>query len=236
MWRTFAVVALCALVAMAQEEKPCAVPCTFPPHWWAAHKTHAAWQALAGTEMCNSTAQDALTGSGAAHMDDAGHEAAAQVITAQLNVAGCPLAAPSSLATVATSLQHGCVGAKLDEKALGELTDWNAGREEGGPCHCTDLECARYVNPQAVIDEEMVAIEKLSSAEIGFLVWAIVATVIMVILAVVVVVLLARMDWQSWTWWHEWTSSSAPANVEEDGGKAALLAQTPASTSAGISL
>ena len=201
--RFYILVAMVVAVAMAQNATaPCQVGCTFSPHYWSAHHSHPAWKALEQETLCDGTAHDALVNGGTAGEDDLGHEAAAQVIAAQLNlaVAQCPSAAPSFLLGVAMSLSQGCIGMTVDREQLDNLTLWNAGQYPGGPCHCTNLECARYVAPQAVIDKEMAAIEELSSTDVGFLVWAIVATVIAVVLALVVLVLLLRADWNTWSW------------------------------------
>lgn len=196
-----AVVALVMLAAMgALAQSSCAVGCAYPPHHWRKHHDHPAWQALSGKELCSGTARDALDGVLPAQVDDAGHEAASEVVAAQLNLAmfQCPTAAPASLLVVGAALQRGCVGVVVPQEAVDDLAAWNAGKREDGPCHCSDLECARVVAPQKVIDKETAAIEELSSADVGFLVWAIVMTVVSAILAVVVLVLLCRIDWGSW--------------------------------------
>lgn len=199
---------VCVLLAVALAKNTtvgsdCTVGCTYPPHYWLSHKSHPAWETLVDVSLCGGTAHDALSNTAPAEEDDAGHEAASQIVAARLSMAAalCFTGAPKSLAVVSANIESGCVGAELDEQALGELTDWTAGRSEDGPCHCTDLECARYVAPQEVIDEQTAKIEKLSGTEVGFLVWAIVVTVVAAILAVVVVVLLLRMDWDSWRGW-----------------------------------
>lgn len=176
--------------------------CVWPAHYWLTHLHHQAWTGLQNCSLCGLSCQSAARGVGTIENYDAqGHEAAVQVVSAMLDAVanGCmqmdqclPLEAWQILVALE---EQGCVETELPEDALGTLTLRNNGADPDGPCACTDLSCARYVFPQALIDEQNVAIRKLSKAEQGFLAWAIVMTVVAVVLLVILLFLAFRIEW-----------------------------------------
>jgi hypothetical protein len=189
---------LLALVAAAA--LACDVPCVWPAAHWRAHPQDPAWAAVAGASLCGSSYADALA---------SGSDAAAQIVAASLNMAvataaqACVPNATEAFLRVGAVLAAGCqLPAPADVAAL---TEWNSGA--AGPCRCGALACARVVAPQTVIDKQAAAIDSLSAAAVGFLVWAVVATVA----AVALVVVLA---------WLHWPEFSALSLLSDDGADA----------------
>jgi hypothetical protein len=183
--------ALFLLVVVVAAATACSVPCVRPPRYWSAHPSSPAWVAATSQTLLDVSWAEVLdervpTGYTAEEIVAAGNVVAAALSAAQFN---CSL------------LEAGVVGnatlALLEAFSLGPdgtrrfpteeaayLATWVSGRAEGGPCACSALSCARYIAPQTVIDRFVVATDELTSASVGFLVWAIVATVVAVALAV----------------------------------------------------
>lgn len=188
----------------------CVVPCVQSTHWWARQGQHEIWRRGANGHLCGLD-YNATLALGAPQVDTpADAEAALQALTSVANAAaaGCPSALPTeTIAILGALVASNCTTAAIEASAVATVAAWNAGQT--GPCHCTDLECARYVWPQLVIDREQVAIRKLSSASIGFLVWAIVSTVIAVLIAGALAYVLWRGNPGSPTAWSRVADADA---------------------------
>lgn len=187
-----------------EQEEPAVQSCVWPPHYWLTHLSHEAWAALAAYNctVCGLDCESAARGLGTPENYDAqGHEVVVQVVSAMLDALteGCT-DLDECVGDLAGELlfelaAQGCIGTELPDGVLGALTLQNNGAAEDGPCACTDFECVRYIDPQAVIDEQEVAVEKLSKTSAGFLAWAIVMTVLAGVLLLVLLFLALRVQW-----------------------------------------
>lgn len=171
----------------------CDVLCARPAAYWRAHPEHPAWAAADGQTLLGATWANVIDGdttilADAWEMTDAQNIVAAALSSAMFNCSLMETSVAESVYIILNAFATGSFDVAEDPvDASTYLAAWVAGElaDSGGPCHCSSLDCARVVAPQIVIDRLVVATDKLSSASVGFLVWAIVATVIAAVLALV---------------------------------------------------